>query len=457
MLDFGLARPVDAEVELAKSGAVVGTPAVTSPEQARGEKVDHRTDLFSLGAVLYRLVTGRLPFQGPNTMAVLMALGTQDPPPVRDLNPAAPEPLAERIHRLLAKTPDARPATADEVVKRLRAMGQARPTSAASQVVYVPIRVTAVPEANPFAEPDATEVESVPAAAPVKPRRSWAVVAGLAALMFVVFGGVIIIIRNRDGSETKIEVPPDATVTLKDKTGKTLATVGPKTTPQVADDGPDRKAAEWVLSAGGSVRINPGEREINSDAELPGEKVVLVWMRLAGKQVRDADLARLQDCRELTHVDLRSSGVTDAGVAHLKNLRSLTVLDLEDTGVTSRGLEHVQELAGLQVLWLHGTAAPDTGLPAVKGFPSLARLGLDGTKVTNAGVARLAGHQTLSSLSLTNTPFTDAGLAHLRTCKALAVLDLRRTSVTAKGLADFHAAVPGCKITHDGGVIEPRK
>ncbi len=58
VLDFGLARPVDAEHELTKSGAVVGTPAYMSPEQARGERVDARTDLFSLGAVLYRLCTG---------------------------------------------------------------------------------------------------------------------------------------------------------------------------------------------------------------------------------------------------------------------------------------------------------------------------------------------------------------------------------------------------------------
>mgnify|MGYP001792883463 CR=1 FL=1 len=89
-----------------------------SPEQACGEHVDARTDLFSLGGVLYRLCTGRLPFTGPTTMAVLMALGTDDPTPVRELNPAVPESLAELIHQLLAKTHEGRPRTADEVAKR---------------------------------------------------------------------------------------------------------------------------------------------------------------------------------------------------------------------------------------------------------------------------------------------------------------------------------------------------
>jgi serine/threonine protein kinase len=122
VLDFGLAKPVGAAVDLTQSGAVVGTPAYMSPEQARGLKVDHRTDLFSLGAVLYRLCTGRNPFTGPTVMAVLMALGTEEPPPVRASNPNVPEPLAALIHRLLAKKPEDRPQTAAEVAKQLLAI-----------------------------------------------------------------------------------------------------------------------------------------------------------------------------------------------------------------------------------------------------------------------------------------------------------------------------------------------
>ncbi|MBL8865010.1 MAG: serine/threonine protein kinase, partial [Planctomycetia bacterium] len=87
LLDFGLARPVDSDVELTKSGVVVGTTAYMSPEQAQGERVDARSDLFSLGVLLYRLSTGQLPFPGNTTMAVLMALGTKDPIPVRSLKP----------------------------------------------------------------------------------------------------------------------------------------------------------------------------------------------------------------------------------------------------------------------------------------------------------------------------------------------------------------------------------
>src|SRR5438105_3783952 len=68
ILDFGLARPERDDIHLTKSGAIVGTPAYMSPEQASGAAIDHRSDLFSLGVVLYRLRTGKLPFNGPNTM-----------------------------------------------------------------------------------------------------------------------------------------------------------------------------------------------------------------------------------------------------------------------------------------------------------------------------------------------------------------------------------------------------
>jgi hypothetical protein len=119
ILDFGLARPGEGAAPLTETGALVGTPAYMAPEQARGEHVDERSDLFSLGCVLYQLCTGRPPFAGGNPLAVLSALATQAPQPVRDLNAAVPPPLAELVMQLLAKDPAGRPASAREVADRL--------------------------------------------------------------------------------------------------------------------------------------------------------------------------------------------------------------------------------------------------------------------------------------------------------------------------------------------------
>ena len=121
VLDFGLARPVAAGpgVEITQSGAVVGTPAYMSPEQGRGLPVDFRTDLFSLGGVLYRAATGRTPFTAADAAGMLMALAADTPADPRRFNPKLPGPLAGLILRLLEKDPANRPASAAEVARLL--------------------------------------------------------------------------------------------------------------------------------------------------------------------------------------------------------------------------------------------------------------------------------------------------------------------------------------------------
>lgn len=122
ILDFGLSRPVETDLNLTQTGYVVGTPHYMSPEQATDGVVDHRSDLFSLGCVMYRMVTGGLAFPGRSFAAVIAKLATFNPPPVTEQEPDVPHALGELIEQLLTKKAEHRPATATEVVDRLRAM-----------------------------------------------------------------------------------------------------------------------------------------------------------------------------------------------------------------------------------------------------------------------------------------------------------------------------------------------
>src|SRR5688500_7224451 len=88
--DFGLARAAT-EANLTQSGVVAGTPQYMSPEQAEGKAIDQRTDLFSLGSVLYALCTGRAPFRASGTMAVLKRVCEETPSPIRQTNPDIPD------------------------------------------------------------------------------------------------------------------------------------------------------------------------------------------------------------------------------------------------------------------------------------------------------------------------------------------------------------------------------
>jgi serine/threonine protein kinase len=121
ILDFGLARVVRASPPLTQSGMIVGTPGFLAPEQAAGRPVDARSDLFSLGVVLYLLATGTMPFAGDDVLAILTALAVEHPRPIFERNPALPEGLSHLIMRLLSKQPEMRPASAAEVIAILQA------------------------------------------------------------------------------------------------------------------------------------------------------------------------------------------------------------------------------------------------------------------------------------------------------------------------------------------------
>jgi urea transport system substrate-binding protein len=126
ILDFGLARMADASQRLTATGLIVGTPHYLAPEQARGLSLDARADLFSLGCVLYRLLTDRLPFDGPDALAVLAALAGDEPPLIEQLRPDAPAPLCRLVSALLARERDRRPPDARTVAAQLAALEHGR-------------------------------------------------------------------------------------------------------------------------------------------------------------------------------------------------------------------------------------------------------------------------------------------------------------------------------------------
>jgi serine/threonine protein kinase/dipeptidyl aminopeptidase/acylaminoacyl peptidase len=121
ILDFGLAK-LAGIAAVSHIGSSAGTPAYMSPEQARGDEVDERTDLWSLGVVLYEMLTGRRPFRGEREQAVIYALLHERPQPLRELRPEAPPELARIVERLLAKAPEDRYASIEEPLAELRAL-----------------------------------------------------------------------------------------------------------------------------------------------------------------------------------------------------------------------------------------------------------------------------------------------------------------------------------------------
>ena len=124
LTDFGIAKPMDSAEDLTATGSLLGTPSYMSPEQARGQKVDGRSDLFSVGCVLYELLTGRKAFGGETITGILMKIITEEPPPIREADPLVPDDAVRIVAKVLQKAPEKRYQTGRQLADDLLALTQ---------------------------------------------------------------------------------------------------------------------------------------------------------------------------------------------------------------------------------------------------------------------------------------------------------------------------------------------
>jgi hypothetical protein len=232
LFDFGLALAGRESARLTKSGLIVGTPCYMAPEQSRGLEVDARSDLFSLGCVLYRAATGQVPFSGDDVMTVLSALALQDPLDPVTVDPTVPPLLSDLILRLLAKDPADRPPSAGATADLLRALASGETWAAR----------TAQPPAAPDVVPGTPGAPAPGAAlAARRPRRRWPL-AVAAALALAAAGVASRLPVFSQGSESS---GPDGNRSPAPPPGSDLATLEAS----AADPGTDRAAVADLARA----------------------------------------------------------------------------------------------------------------------------------------------------------------------------------------------------------------
>ena len=170
--DFGLAKMVEDPSELTGTGIGLGTPAYMSPEQAKGDKIDQRTDIYALGIIVYEILTGQVPHKAETPLATVVKRINEPLPPPRSINPNIPEAVEKTLLRALAKNPDHRFDSAGTFADSLKRGFEAQPPDLAEKTMPAPVKQVDMPPAAAQPQPTPIPVSNVstPVAAP--PRKS---------------------------------------------------------------------------------------------------------------------------------------------------------------------------------------------------------------------------------------------------------------------------------------------
>lgn len=260
LMDFGLVRAAE-DTSLTRTGTIVGTPEYMSPEQAEGGDIDHRTDIYSLGVVLFKLVTGRVPFSKSTPHAVLIAHMTEEPPSLSSLSPDVPAGVEAVIRKALAKNPEARYGRVRELGRDL--VAASRGATGLSQAPGTERGANPPPRPVPAGSPLAREAAREPVVGGKPPERAggrgcvWALV-GLGALGVLGLCGAVALSLGALGRPASVSPGPPAVVPSATATETaparvseevapipTLTPVGPAPSPTVPVE--ERELDEPVL------------------------------------------------------------------------------------------------------------------------------------------------------------------------------------------------------------------
>lgn len=257
LTDFGLARIVEGSTDLTTSGTVMGTPAYMSPEQGSGKKVGPRSDVYSLGIILYEMATGRVPFTAETPVAVIIK-HIQDPlPPARSLNPALPEGVERVILKALSKSPEDRFRSAGELVSAIQA---------ATPDILAPVDVGEKP-ASPAAVESTSTLEypqikmqgPTPKVGPARTRSPWFWALIGTVSLFAIIGGFLALLPLASPIQTPSQpsqvLPVVATAPLQVGATQYAPTHAPSVNPV---QGPTIAATEYSVATPSPSELNSG-------------------------------------------------------------------------------------------------------------------------------------------------------------------------------------------------------
>ncbi len=424
IVDFGIAKLLDKEGgaddgQLTHTGELFGSPLYMSPEQCRGSEVDARTDIYSLGCVMYETLTGRTPFRGATIVDTLVLQMNEIPISLAQASSGRQFPLELEnvIAKALAKDPDDRYQTMQDLEMAL--MGIQLNSKDVSQGQY---------------RPKNRKTPIIPG-----------FVYGTAAAFIIVAFGFTIWWQSISKHENSVTAAQLDSI----KKAAVLNSIEAKRDQQIVSNN-----IEILLKSKKNMIDDPMLRQrLNVDLgleELDLNKAqvgdvgcqflrnqrTLKRLYLDDTFVHDQALANaIATLDKLEKLSLCNTKISDNAIGYLTNLTNVWGIYLNDCkDVADKTLESVSSMPRLKELSVNSTAVTDEGFKSLRRI-SLQKLFASNTKFGDKGMAALSNMKSLTELRLSDTKVSDEGLGKLVHAPDLTSLDLSKTSITNKGIA----------------------
>lgn len=474
LVDFGIAKVlVDSDEQshaYTKTGELLGSPPYMSPEQCKGSKLDARSDLYSLGCLMYEALTGQPPFSGSNFMETIFKHVNDPPPSLKSANAniAYPAKLESILQKCLAKPRVDRYQTAAELRTDLQKL-QATITGDSSALgpsvtkkglliggtvfgalliaggIFVGAKLNNPPADKPV--PSAVAVSSAfkedltssqgsesptdevlaEAIAVTPDKTEWDLMAGCsdAALKYIAR------LKHLESLNLSHER------SISDNALKYLAaSEAPLHNLNVNNTNITSYGLKYITKFPIQKLEVQNEAAIDDNAgkyiaQLPGLENLQIAINPG---FGDLGLSQLLGLKNLAEVDFEKTGITDRAMQIFGKLPSLRVLDVCSTAVTAAGLPYIAGLTKLEELDLKDCKLGPGALKELPTLPMLSTLTLNGTDISDKDLRELTRFKKLEKVTLDRCPITDAGLPPLTKLADLKILSLNNTSVTRTGI-----------------------
>ena len=438
IVDFGLAKQVDDQSGFISQGSTVGTPLYTSPEQVKNEIVDYRSDIYSLGCVLFAMLTGKPPFRGETAMATFEMHVNRDVSEIslddclESLSEESREDLEDIIRHSMTKSPDGRYQDIMEFKADLQ------------ELMLEETHILKHEDDNLQNRMMVLTLDSLS-----KPKIG-AIVALTVFLLVAVGLQLNLSLSQSAANRAEVRLAPFITSSLDDIPGDIIF--------RVRRNG----SCVWM----GSCAMKDEDIKSLKDDKIEALELRGLAMKgtgfkyLAGKtilrlsirdtKINNANLRFLNDIKGLENLDLSYSGVSDEGIANLAPNPGLEGLVLSGCrGITSRSIPLIVErFPNLTGLVLNFTSTDGSELAKLQGLKSLSHLSLTGLKLKDEDVLPLASMKSLLSLNVSNNKsLTDRSVDLLKGSRKLLSLNvINCPGISETATARFQKGHPRCRV-----------